>query len=757
MRSQTMFILVLIIFFYLIMSLNSLGYISVYHMVNLPPGYYECIYENVNNGLYVVYYSTAPIYFVIQTLGGYTVFSFQGSSYYGYVNLSSGEYKLLFVNNMTNTNVTIQTYIGNGRPSPTGIADYGIESVKGVVSPYIEKFNEVVGVAQIYYISAYNNSLNSYGASLQLNTVLQVNTKYGSQQYWLQNVIEFITNTSQYYYEDNVWNFTSSTSVLNTTSVIGEGSIYSTFVGITLNDYYAYDTQFYKLTYPLYTALIIRVNSTPQGVNILFGYLNETSFNYYDNVTIKVQGITSAYLLVDGYNNTGSGNAYDTEFVFGGQYGGEITKFNQINALIYMFYLNNNTIIIPKSLLPFGIDTAEASDNLVTIPYQGAYQVKVGEGEELLIPNTSSPFKAKIINGSKVIDIGQRGEIELNVTGGEPPYIVEIGNKTFVDLFIGNTYYPITPNKVGNLTCSIIIRDLYGSILELNHSLEVNPDPSVNITILRNVTDVRLPVVFTIHPKGGTPPYTETWFINGTAVSSKTAFNYTFTSAGVYNITVKLTDFVNYTVEDSAMLIVYKDPTLVVTTNATESDEGIPIALNVNSSYGVPPYMIKVYVNGTIVNSSIIKSETELPLNLPYGTYLVNITLTDSVGYQLSNDVILRFNQDPILTINWTSQNNFLVKTTSINLSGEGSRGIPPYTYTVYVNGKEYYTGNNLSLNIPLKLGENNVTIIMKDSLGITATRTIIVYSNYNWVNIIIISLIILLFIISLLLLLRRK
>ncbi|WP_155862283.1 thermopsin [Acidianus infernus] len=309
-----------------------------------------------------------------------------------------GEYKVLFINNVSKTCVTIQIYIGDGRPYPTGIADYGIQVVNGVVKPYVEKFDEVV--AQIYSISAYNASLNNYGASLQLNTVLQVNTLYGSQEYWLQNVINFMTNTSEYSFVDNIWNFTSCYSELNSSSIIGNGGVCWFTGGLEINDYYVYATEWLNMSYPLNVALFIRVSTVPQGVEVLFGYINSTSCVIYDNVTIKVPCVTSAYLLVSGYNTTGSRNAYDTEFVFGGEKCGEVTSFNSLNAIIYMFYVNGKDVFTPKTLFPFGIDTAEASNNLFTVPYNGAYKVEVGKCNEVVLTNSCSPIVVKV-NGSR--------------------------------------------------------------------------------------------------------------------------------------------------------------------------------------------------------------------------------------------------------------------------------------------------------------------------------------------------------------------
>ncbi|MCY0884196.1 MAG: thermopsin [Acidianus infernus] len=398
-RSLVLLILSFSIFFP-ILSLNTTSSIYPYHILNLQPCTYEYFNEQVRDGLFVVYYSSAPIYFVVNNLEGITLFSIQSSSYYGCINLPPGEYKVLFINNVSKTYVTIQIYIGDGRPYPTGIADYGIQVVNGVVKPYVEKFDEVVGVAQIYSISAYNASLNSYGASLQLNTVLQVNTLYGSQEYWLQNVIGFMTNTSEYRFVDNIWNLTSYPSELNSSSIIGKGYVCWFIEGLGINYYYGYATEWFNMSYPLNVALFIRVSTVPQGVEVLFGYINSTSCVIYDNVTIKVPCVTSAYLLVSGYNTTGSRHAYDTEFVFGGEKCGEVTSFNSLNAIIYMFYVNGKDVFTPKTLFPFGIDTAEASNNLFTVPYNGAYKVEVGERNEAVLTNSGSPIVVKV-NGSR--------------------------------------------------------------------------------------------------------------------------------------------------------------------------------------------------------------------------------------------------------------------------------------------------------------------------------------------------------------------
>lgn len=53
--------------------------------------------------------------------------------------------------------------------------------------------NAVLGFVAIQSLLAYNSSFTScpYGASVQLNVVLQVNTTSGTYYYWLQDVGSF--------------------------------------------------------------------------------------------------------------------------------------------------------------------------------------------------------------------------------------------------------------------------------------------------------------------------------------------------------------------------------------------------------------------------------------------------------------------------------------------------------------------------------------------------------------------------------------
>lgn len=260
-------------------------------------------------------------------------------------------------------------------PVPTGIADYGIENISGTLIPYDVLTNEVVGYTTIYSMSAFNGSSQSgaspYGASLQMNAVLEVNTTNGNYVYWLQDVAEFVTNHDTLSFSDNIWNYSAVAAPMNKNYISGSGSVIHYKPLNTTS--YGYGTRAMAYAFPLSFTLPITVSSNANGVSIIFGYQflsngrdsNEQNQVNYDVVTIHDPGVISASILVSGYNKTPSGNYYDAELVFGGEYNGQVTTFTSMDSTLNLNYrIRNGSLVEPPSIYIFGSDTAEAAYNL---------------------------------------------------------------------------------------------------------------------------------------------------------------------------------------------------------------------------------------------------------------------------------------------------------------------------------------------------------------------------------------------------------
>jgi Predicted solute binding protein len=489
-------------------ALSTRGEFEWYSII-LAPRWYEPLSVNVTqgDGLYVVFYSSSPVTFMImtpyqfsyfnETGAGPAVYSVVASSYDGFIPLPNGRYYVVFLNNVTDTNVTINYYVF-ARPVATGIADYGLMVEGNTVQPYVEKAKAVIGVVRINELFAFNSTppagVDKYGASIQLNVVLQVNTVTGSQQLWLQNVIDIYTNNNTAYIQDNVWNDTNNYTVLH--NVTGNGKINFSPSGT----YYGYATNYFNLSPSSIIYLIINTSYTPQGPIIRFGYANGSGqVVCYDNVTAHIPGTLSAYILVDGFNLTEGLYPYDAELVVAGESNGEATHFNRANVELAMFYqLPNGKWVPPKYLLPFG-STLEAADDLHTAPYEGVYLVEPGYSVNNL--NEVFPFSFKVLNSSAVTDEGSNYTLTFNASGGELPYTlsfeidngsgVQLRDSTYVFFPTTLTYeLPLGGLSPGKYTVVVSLTDYSGKTLtyQLPLQIETNSSGAVQTTTTQSST-----------------------------------------------------------------------------------------------------------------------------------------------------------------------------------------------------------------------------------------------------------------------------
>jgi len=290
-----------------------------------------------------------------------------------------------------------------GRPSPpepSGIVSYGLTNQSDIDVPYAIASTDVIGVASVSSINAYNSTAESVGenpsgATLQLNSVLVVDEKGGgTQTYWCQNTPDFVTSASQLALGDNLWNYSAS-GFLSNDSVTSEGGggYVSTFEqNGTTEYYYAYEESNSSYSLPLGLLLLINATAEPgTGVLVQFGTLltggilgARTGTDWFDNVTIHDPSVTGAYFFTAGNYTTPLGTFYDTELVFGGEGGGEATNFSQLGANLGLFYGNDTSDRMNAfpSYFSFGQDTAEAADN-VMVRYLGNGSASVSVG----VPN----------------------------------------------------------------------------------------------------------------------------------------------------------------------------------------------------------------------------------------------------------------------------------------------------------------------------------------------------------------------------------
>jgi|GEM_PF-5415355 len=359
---------------------------------------------------------------------------------------SKGLYYLLLINDISGINITFDvTYwtvpvdiysFYSSPPAPTGLTDYGVQNSSGTILAYEEEISQVAGDAVIRRISAYNGTpvegSSPYGAGLQLNVVLRVNTTSGQYDYWLQNTLTLYTNNDTANFVDNIWNLTSSTAQLNESEISGAGMVSPS----DSSNFYWSETNFFRYATPETLRMVIVVSYSRQGVTAAFGYRRasggiqlSSKTTFYDRATItEPQTIRDASIVVSGYEMTPSGNFFDAEFVFTGDTNGASTTFKSMDSTLNLAYtLANGVATGPRSLYEFGSNTAEAAYNLLVNRVSNGFQVGLGsidfgESYTTLVVITCKPFSvstgASTTCTAKVTGALPTGTVTFSSNGG---------------------------------------------------------------------------------------------------------------------------------------------------------------------------------------------------------------------------------------------------------------------------------------------------------------------------------------------------
>jgi len=329
--------------------------------------------------------------------------------------VSSGLYYLVFFTYGFSANVSynIQTFPISPYfaypltpPEPTGVAAFGLNNVSGTVTPYTIKSTDVLGVADIASMQAFNASASFYndtlsGATLQLNSILVVNEQGGNQQiYWTQNTPDFVTSASMVSWADNIWNGSVSGYLDNSTITSTDGGYaYPANPGY----YYSYQSSNSSYAFPFLLALIMSETIAPGlGVQVQFGAQvmgngseQAQAVDWFDNATIHDPSVQSAYFEVSGNATVPDGLFYESEFVFGGEGNGESTGFTALSAALGLYYGNSTTGVQTAypTAYSFGGNTGEAADNLqVAYSGNGISTLSLGAPDYVYLGNTTGTY-----------------------------------------------------------------------------------------------------------------------------------------------------------------------------------------------------------------------------------------------------------------------------------------------------------------------------------------------------------------------------
>ncbi|WP_460173130.1 thermopsin [Vulcanisaeta sp. JCM 14467] len=440
-------------------------------IIYLRPGWYYPYGFNASAGSYIYYniWSTSMVTLYIlngQEYGKFIsgnvseyLYSMTGTDMVGYYQVrKSGTYYVVISDNGLESSLVLFTISISGSPTPKwafpmGIADYGIAVVNGTYFAYDYITNEFIGNVTIYKALTQEPSacLSGYAEpgsnwfSVQLNTVMVVNTAGGqTQYYWLQNVVWFDSLNGTVWVVDNVWNFSSINSVLSNATVSGNGVVYSLNNSIYVYEYLVELTP--KASLPFSISLVTRTGLSSNGYPwISFGYLyTNGSITWYDNITIKVPAV-SAYMEVSPMP-TGNGLPDDAELIVAGPWNWECTTAKSLNTSLMLYfawpYPSDEYLSPVPATWDFGEDTGETIYNAhVSLINYGEADVLNGPEELSFLSTYFIPLT--IINPLNESSITNIYTINSTVTINEPMTVTVVPNESrylLADYVINGTY-----------------------------------------------------------------------------------------------------------------------------------------------------------------------------------------------------------------------------------------------------------------------------------------------------------------------------
>jgi len=297
--------------------------------------------------------------------------------------------------------------------------------------------------------------------------------------------------------------------------------------------------------------------------------------------------------------------------------------------------------------------------------------------------NQPTPINVAISTQPVTCANGTNGAVNINVSGGTPPYSYNWSSGNGSNLPAGN--YTVTITDSHNCT-------------KVESFVVTEPDPLSAIPNQNNLLCFEdNSGTASVQVSGGTPQYTYQWTNN--VSTTNTAINLAF---GTYEVTIT----------DS------NGCTLIQTFNITQ-----PAPLAISSQTIIHPTCYN-YCNGSIsINvtggtapySYLWSNNNTQPVNQQLCAGIHTVTVTDANGCTIIQSYTL--NNPPELQATISSYNNLLCYNQCTgSATAYALNGTPPYTYN---------WSNNTNNNPAVNLCSGNYTVTVYDALGCSTTTSV--------------------------------
>jgi PKD domain-containing protein/fibronectin type III domain protein len=199
----------------------------------------------------------------------------------------------------------------------------------------------------------------------------------------------------------------------------------------------------------------------------------------------------------------------------------------------------------------------------------------------------------------------------------------------------------------GAYLVSAAVVDAVGATTNYSSLVEVLPAIALNATATPDPVEVNLPVTLTAKIlSGGVAPFTYAWSLPGANASA--VMRTTFPNAGVFNVSVTVTDSIGLRSSTTFTLNVAPAPKLLqVSATPGATDVGLPVTVDASVTGGVAPYSLRYLDLPSSCPSVDVFAFVCAPSAV--GTYPIRLLLTDSLGISALGATTLTVN--PPLTV----------------------------------------------------------------------------------------------------------
>jgi hypothetical protein len=325
------------------------------------------------------------------------------------------------------------------------------------------------------------------------------------------------------------------------------------------------------------------------------------------------------------------------------------------------------------------------------------------------------------------IDIGQNVTFTITATGGTGSFSYSYQTLPSGCSSSDTSRLICKPSQGGLYTVQIVATDQVGGTAMSSVTLPVNPDETIISFLPANlVLDVGQSMQFSVAASAGTgpPAFFYTGLPPGCASSNTSGLICIPSASGDYSVIVTVQDEAGWKVSSSAKLIVNPDPKVAAFTSTLyDLDVGQNILIAVSANGGTGQLS---YTYGGLLQACATANTATFPCTPANpGTYIVTVTVTDTLGGYTSSSITIKVNPNPSIAT-FTASNPTLDQGQSLTLNVAVNGGTEPisYSYSGLPPGCSSTDSATLSC-APSTTGTYQVQVTVTDQASKTSTSSL--------------------------------